>query len=149
MVSVLLPLEPDAAGALLEELELLSFDSDAGGVLDPEAELLDDGLDGVLDPEAELEPDDGLDGVLSEPDAELEPPPDGAVDGEVDPAEDDEDGDLSVLAVLSPPLSQPTNVAPSARETAIAIAESLMCTPPWLGYGIMRASFVPPYFLHL
>jgi hypothetical protein len=89
--------------------------------------------------ELELEPDGALAGgvTLTEPDAEL----DGAVDGElgvVEPAEDEDeepDGGVVFETARSPAsLSQPvSNPAPSAKDTATAKVESLMCGPPWLG----------------
>jgi hypothetical protein len=91
--------------------------------------------------------------VLTEPEAE----PEGAVDGVlgvvVEPAEEDAEPDGGVVretarspASLSQPVSNP---APSARETATAKVESLMCGPPWLGYdrcSKLRARFFCKFF---
>lgn len=78
-----------------------------------------------LDEEA-LEDEDGVLGVVGLPD--MEP--------EVEPAAEPE-GELGVVretarspASLSQPVISP---APSARETATAKVESLICGPPWLG----------------
>ena len=114
-LSVLLGVEVEPAEPLevllsLEELdELEEGDAEEGEVL--------------IEPDADE--DDGLDGVLVEPDADDE---DG-LDGEV----------LLEGAVLAPRdavlllRSQPASAVPSARDTAIAIADNLM-GPPWLGY---------------
>jgi hypothetical protein len=62
----------------------------------------------------------------------------GALGVVVEPAEEDAEPEGGVVrdtarspASLSQPVSNP---APSARETATAKVESLMCGPPWLGY---------------
>ena len=85
----------------------------------------------------ELEEDGGVLGTVAEPDTELELEPEGGVDGVVvEPDDDDADepGGVVLETARSPSLSQPvSNPAPSARETATAKAESLICGPPWLG----------------
>jgi hypothetical protein len=111
-----------------------------GALVEPPAACFSLSLSAVAEELALLEgaPLGGVLGaVLTEPEAE----PDGAVDGElgvVEPAEEDEEPDGGVVfetarspASLSQPVSNP---APSARDTAIAKVESLMCGPPWLGY---------------
>jgi hypothetical protein len=96
--------EPPEAGAVGEALD------------DEELELLSADEPGVTEPEAE-------------PEAE----PDGAVDGDVvDPLDEDEPG--ARAPVFGASRSQAVSrLAPSARDTAVAIMESLM-RPPWLGY---------------
>jgi len=83
----------------------------------------------------ELEEDGGVLGTVAEPDAELELEPEGGVDGVVvEPDDEDDAGGVVLETARSPSLSQPvSNPAPSARETATAKAESLICGPPWLG----------------
>jgi hypothetical protein len=112
--------------ALVEPPAAESFFSFSASAVAEELELEPAGADGAL-----------AGGVtLTEPDAEL----DGAVDGElgvVEPAEDEEpDGGVVFETARSPAsLSQPvSNPAPSAKDTATAKVESLMCGPPWLGY---------------
>ena len=100
----------------------------------PEAE--DDGVLGVL-PDAELDEEESflVGSTVADPDTELELEPEGAVDGVVEPADDEEEaGGVVLETARSPSLSQPVSIpAPSARETATAKAESLICGPPWLG----------------
>jgi hypothetical protein len=119
-------LEP--AAALVEPpaaVSLSFFSSAVGGVA---------GVAGVA-PEAALEELDSS--FFSMPtDAEPEAAP-GALGVVVEPAEEDAEPDGGVVretarspASLSQPVSNP---APSARETATAKVESLMCGPPWLG----------------
>ena len=130
-------------GVLLEGLEELDEDED--GVLLEPAPAVPLGLEGALDEDEdepplawsflfrsievdeELEPDGAVLGVLvvppaddedDEPGAAVEP--EGAVDDELD-----ERSAPRSHAVISD--------APSARETATAMVESLMW-PPWLGY---------------
>ena len=132
-----------ADGVLLDGLEELDEDED--GVLLEPAPAVPLGLEGALDEDEdepplawsflfrsievdeELEPDGAVLGVLvvppaddedDEPGAAVEP--EGAVDDELD-----ERSAPRSHAVISD--------APSARETATAMVESLMW-PPWLGY---------------
>jgi len=132
-----------ADGVLLDGLEELDEDED--GVLLEPAPAVPLGLEGALDEDEdepplawsflfrsievdeELEPDGAVLGVLvvppaddedDEPGAAVEP--EGAVDEELD-----ERSAPRSHAVISD--------APSARETATAMVESLMW-PPWLGY---------------
>jgi hypothetical protein len=88
--------------------------------------------------ELELEPDGALGATLTEPEAELDGAVDGALGVVVEPAEEDaepEGGVVRETARSPASLSQPvSNPAPSARDTATAKVESLMCGPPWLGY---------------
>jgi hypothetical protein len=128
-------------GVLLEPLAALPLGLDWSVELDeldapPAAGALGAALGAVLDEELEE--------------------PDGAVDGVVEPAEDEEALPGAVVrdTVLSPSLSQPvSSPAPSARDTATARVESLMCGPPWLGYDELQqgsdlplypCSFLPP-----
>jgi hypothetical protein len=107
----------------------------AEDALEPDAEL--GGVAGVAGValEAALEEVD-LSSFFSMPtDAEPETEP-GAPGVVVEPAEEDEEPDGGVVfeTARSLSLSQPvSNPAPSARDTAIAKVESLMCGPPWLG----------------
>jgi hypothetical protein len=100
----------------------------------PEAE--DEGALGAA-PDAELEEEVEsffVVSTLADPDTELEL--EGGVDGVVEPADDEDDdaGGVVLETARSPSLSQPVSIpAPSARETATAKAESLICGPPWLG----------------
>jgi hypothetical protein len=87
----------------------------------PAAESSFFGVVGLLDMEPEVEPE-------AEPEGEL-----GVV---VEPADDDapEPGVVRETARSPASRSQPaSNPAPSARDTATAKVESLMCGPPWLG----------------
>ena len=136
-------LEPDVAPADEPEAPpddgVLPLEAD-GLALEPEAEPDVDGL-------AVPPPEDGLDGVAAELEleellsAELEDGEDGeplmlpdALPLLVPPAEDDGAPGLVAADLSPPPLSQLVNiVAPSARETATAMAESLINGPPWVG----------------
>ena len=108
-------LAPPLAGLLVVSLEL-----------DEELDGEDELAPGVVAPEDDALPDGELDGELVVPLAEDDEP-----DGEVvepDGAVEDELEDL-----LSAPRSHAViSDAPSARETATAMVESLMW-PPWLG----------------
>jgi hypothetical protein len=75
----------------------------------------------------DAEPDAGPDGAVALPDG---------VVGVVVPEDAEPDGGVVRETARSPAsLSQPvSNPAPSARDTATAKVESLMCGPPWLGY---------------
>jgi hypothetical protein len=107
-------LEPEAEPAPLAGAPPAALDP-VGGV--PLAALLEELLS------AELE--EGEDGVVALPDA---------LPLEVPPAEDDGAPGLVAADLSPPPLSQLVNiVAPSARETATAMAESLINGPPWVG----------------
>lgn len=109
-----LPAEPFV---LLEELLGLVLDAPppAWSFFCMSDEVDDEELDGAA-----------LDGVLVEPDDEDEP--DGEVDGVVVLLDDEPVAERSL-----PARSHAVNrLAPSARETATAIVESLM-RPPWLG----------------
>lgn len=125
-----LALEPDAAlpDGLLELAPPLAWSFFESEDIEPEA---------ALDAEPEGDAlDDGDDGEVVEP-ADDEDDPDGAV---VLP-----EGAVVVLR-FAPGLSarsQPAiKAVPRARETAAAIAVSLM-GPPWLGYGCKAARFRP------
>ena len=105
---------------LLEELELGVEDEPELGVeAEPDIEEDDDGVDGVL-----LEPDeddDGLDGVLLEPDED-------GLDGEVlddeDPAEDlSPERDAPGLPVLSQPYRPPTATAMGITTNAVFLSK--------------------------
>jgi hypothetical protein len=76
--------------------------------------------------------------TLAEPEVE----PAGAV---VEPADDEEDaGGVVRETVRSPSRSQPvSNPAPSARETATAKVESLICGPPWVGVSLKEQQSGP------
>ena len=150
------------AGALLDPLAALppgdALLLELGGVL---GVLLAEPLALVEPPAAEsffvasaddeeLEEDGGVLGTVAEPETELELEPDGAVLAEpdgvvVEPADDEEDaGGVVFETARSPSLSQPVSIpAPSARETATAKAESLICGPPWLGYKIREQGLGP------
>ena len=122
------------AGSSAGADELLLEDE---GALDPLAapplggelgELLIEPLELVAPPDAESF------FVGSADEEELEADPDGEL-GVVEPA-DEGDPAPGVLETARSPscLSQPvSNPAPSAKETATAKAESLICGPPWLG----------------
>ena len=109
-------LPPLLAGGVPEALELEDEPPAAGAA----GEALDDEDEpGVTEPEAEPE---------AEPEGAVEEEPDGGV---VAP-EDEDEPDLA--PVLPASRSQAVSkLAPSARDTAVAIMESLM-RPPWLGY---------------
>lgn len=96
----------------------------------------------VAELEAELEGELGwLLGVDAEPETAPEAEPEGAVEVEPDgallePADEvaPEPGVVREAARSPASLSQPvSNPAPSARETATAKVESLICGPPWVG----------------
>ena len=138
---------------LVEPLAALLLGDEAGGVLaDPLAldEPPDAGALGVA-PEAELEelasPGFASPGFLdmstdAEPEVELEPE---GVLGVVEPADEDAP-ELGVVleTARSPSLSQPvSNPALSARDTATARAESLICRPPWVGVRLNGARIRP------
>jgi len=98
-----------------------------------EDELEDDG--GVLESFFDISTD-------AEPEVELEPA--GEL-GVVEPA-DEEAPELGVVleTARSPSLSQPvSNPAPSARDTATARAESLICGPPWVGVKLREQGLGP------
>lgn len=139
-------------GVLLEEDEL-----ELGGVVVEPAPavplpLIDEELDGLVDEEPplalsffwmstevdeELEPDGAVLGAAVVPLADEDEEPDGEVvapDGAVVDEELDERSAPRSHAVSS--------VAPSAMETATAMAESLMW-PPWLGYVVQSARIGP------
>jgi hypothetical protein len=81
-----------------------------------EEELDEDGVLGVVPTDAE--PEVELDGEL----------------GVVEPADEELEPGLLETARSPSCLSQPVSIpAPSARETATAKAESLICGPPWVG----------------
>lgn len=116
----------------------------SAGALDPLdalplGELLIEPLELLAPPDAES----FFVGSADEEDGELgveliDPEPDADPDGELgvlEPADEDvpEPGVLETArspSCLSQPVSNP---APSARETATAKAESLICGPPWVG----------------
>ncbi|HEY5897995.1 MAG TPA: hypothetical protein VIV54_10545 [Burkholderiales bacterium] len=151
-------------GVLLEdELELglllgvlLEDELELGGVVVAPAPavplpLVDEELDGLVDEEPPLAL--SFFWMSTEVDEELEP--DGAVLGAaVVPADEDEEPDGEVVApegaVVDEELDERSaprshavsSVAPSAMETATAMAESLMW-PPWLGYVLQRARIGP------
>jgi hypothetical protein len=107
-----------SASADAEELEEVD-----GGVLGVALEAALEELWSFFDMSTEAEPEvelEGALGVVVEP-AEEEAEPDGGVVRET----------ARSPASLSQPVSNP---APSARDTATAKVESLMCGPPWLGY---------------
>ena len=116
-VSVEEDAELEAAGSLgvvlVEAEELSRFDASTLMDVEPEGA-------GVVEPDAD---EDELAGALG---AGVVLP---AVDDEEEPA-----GGVVRVTVRSVSLSQPASPAPSARETATARIESLMCWPPWLGY---------------
>jgi hypothetical protein len=114
-----LPVLDDGGVALLELLE--PPDAGALGALDEELELLSD----------DIEPETDPDGAVLEPDGEV-----------VEPADEDEPGARApVLPVPAPSRSQPVSrLAPSARDTAAARIESLMCG--LRGWGTMNRSKV-------
>ena len=138
-------------------LEALPLGADELGAAEPLALVEPPAAESFFvasDDEAALEEDDGALGVVpeaaleelesflfrsTEPEAEVELEPDGAVLAEpdgvvVEPDDEDDDAGGVVLETARSPLSQPaSNPAPSARETATAKAESLICGPPWLG----------------
>jgi len=108
-------------GALLELLELAPPEAESFFVASADEEALDDGgvLGGVV--------------TVAEPEVEL----DGELDGElgvVEPADEELEPGVVLETARSSCLSQPVSMpAPSARETATAKAESLICGPPWVG----------------
>jgi len=128
-------LEPEPAEPLmLEELEPdgAELEPDDGAALDEDEEPLGAlSLLMSIEVDEELEPEGAVLGVLAVPPAEDEDEPDGAVleplAGDVVDELDDERSAARSHAVISD--------APSARETATAIVESLMW-PPWLGYCV-------------
>jgi hypothetical protein len=121
-------LEPAALplllGALVAPLAAwsLSFFSLSASVVAEELVLLDGGAPGA---------------VLTEPEAEPEVAPEGALGVVVEPAEDDEPaGGVVRETARSPSLSQPvSNPAPSARDTATAKVESLIMWASMVGVG--------------
>jgi len=160
--------------SLVESLLELELELGAGAEdvsLEDGAAELDEDEDGVaVEPEpAEpliVELDEELPGVADEPllmstEVEDELEPEGAVLGVADvPPADDEDEPAGArvepegAVVLELELERSAarsqaaiNEAPSARETATAIVESLM-RPPWLGYKVLgskyRAAIVKP-----
>jgi hypothetical protein len=79
-------------------------------------------------------------------DAEPEAEPEGELGVVVEPAEEDEEpaGGVVRETVRSPSRSQPvSNPAPSARETATAKVESLICGPPWVGVSLKEQGSGP------
>ena len=117
-------LDPLAAPLLGAALPLV--DPDPLALVEPEAGAL-------LSVEDEEELELGELGVtVAEPDAE----PDGALGGVLELVEPEDAPEPGVrVTARSPSLSQPaSNPAPSARDTATAKVESLICRPPWLGY---------------
>lgn len=105
-------------GELLELLELVPPEAESFFVASADEEELDeDGVLGVVPTDAE--PEVELDGEL----------------GVVEPADEELELGVVLETARSPSfLSQPVSIpAPSARETATAKAESLICGPPWVG----------------
>jgi hypothetical protein len=127
---------PELGAVLVDPLAALELGELLGAVLaDPLALVEPPDAESFLvasEDADELDEDGGVPGVtVAEPEAE----PEGAL-GVVEPAEEDEEPDGGVVreTARSPSLSQPvSNPAPSARDTATAKVESLMCGPPWLG----------------
>jgi len=109
-LGALLELEPPDA----ESFFVASADAESFFVASADEEALEDGELGVVDAEPDAEPEGEL-GVVEPADEELEP---GVV------------LERARSSCLSQPVSMP---APSARETATAKAESLICGPPWVG----------------
>jgi hypothetical protein len=123
---------------LVLELDELGLDEEPAPALPealpvapPLASFFDMSVEDEEEPEAEPDGEDGVDGVVVEPEDDAEP-----------------DGDVGEVVVprdaeRSPPRSQPaTSAVPSATDTATARTESLMW-PPWLGYSIQAARFGP------
>jgi len=124
------PLEAPAPAAPLGVLEELLLGLDdapppalffSSVLVDAEPEAAPEGeLDGVELDEEEAAPE-GEDGVLEGDD--VEPDEDAAPEGVV----------LVSRAVRPALLLSPQAARPRAKETAAAMIESFMCSPPWLG----------------
>jgi hypothetical protein len=111
---------------LADPLALVPPDAESFFVASDDEEALDEDDGGVLESFLDMSTD-------AEPEVELEP--DGELGVVVEPADEDAP-ELGVVleTARSPSLSHPvSNPAPSARDTATARAESLICGPPWLG----------------
>ncbi len=136
--------------ALESELDGVLLDEDDGVLLEPApaAPLGELELDGLVDDEDEEEPPLALSFLFRSIEVDEELEPEGAVLGAaVVPLADEDDEPGAVVApdgeVVDEELDERSaprshaviSVAPSARETATAIVDSLM-GPPWLGYRL-------------
>ena len=130
--------EPDAGGVLLEPLDALPEGEDELGeeLIEPDALVEPPDAESffVESDEEALEDDDGALGVLALPDVEPDAEPEGELGVVLEPADEDvEPGAVLLETARSPSLSQPVrSPAPSARETATAIVESLIL---WASVG--------------
>jgi hypothetical protein len=132
-------LDEDADGVLVEPdpaEPLIELDEEPLGAVDELLSLLMS-----TDVEDELEPEGAVLGVEAVPPADDEDEPEGAA---VEP-----EGAVELeLEARSLVRSQAAiNEAPSARDTATAIVESLM-RPPWLGYKYWAANIGPRLLNH-